>query len=176
MKFQCYNSSCIETRGSLPLERRTIDKFCPHIVKANEAMSCKQFAPTETIDIQKVVTKISDEMLEKSLLNESSDGEVTVFKLPNGNIAVPILDIFSSRNSEDFVHVRDLKCSLDSCTKKTSKKHTLVEKGVPVCPHSMLGKINTLSLILNSPVIDETPQSCSGITETTPKNNSPFFI
>ena len=108
-------------------------------MQAKEAMVQKQFAPTETIDIQSVLNKISDEDLERSLLNESSDGEVTVYVLPGGNIAVPILDIFSSENSEQFVHVKDFNCPLDNCAKKAkSKKHTLVQKGVPLCPHSML--------------------------------------
>ena len=93
------------------------------------------------MNIQKLVDKVSDENIEKSLLKESSDGEVTIFKLPNENYAVPILDLFTSANSEDFVHVRSLKCSLDNCARKTKpKKHTLVEKGVPMCPHTMLGE------------------------------------
>ena len=93
------------------------------------------------MNVQKLIDKVSDENLEKSLLKESSDGEVTIFKLPSENYAVPILDLFTSANSEDFVHVRALKCSLDNCARKTkSKKHTLVEKGVPMCPHSMLGE------------------------------------
>ena len=78
-----------------------------------------------------------DEDMEKSLLNESSDGDLTVYSLPGGNIA--ILDTFSSRTTAMFVHVRDTQCPLEICSKKTkSKKHTLVLKGVPICPHSLL--------------------------------------
>ena len=121
------------------MERRGIEKFCPHVVKASEALNCKQFAVTETIDIQEIVGKVSDENLEKSLLNESSDGDLTIYKLPSGNIAVPILDMFSSRTSGPFVHVRESKCELVSCSKTKSKKHTLLEKGVPLCPHIMIG-------------------------------------
>ena len=70
---------------------------------------------------------------------ESSDGDLTIYKLPSGNIAVPILDMFSSRTSGPFVHVRESKCELGSCSKTKSKKHTLLEKGVPLCPHIMIG-------------------------------------
>ena len=123
------------------MEKRGTEKFCPHVAKASQAFHCKQFAPTEAIDIQEVAAKVCDEVLEKSLMNESSDGDLTVYKLPGGNIAVPSLDMFSSRTCGPFIHVRDSKCQLESCSKKTkSKKHTLLEKGVPLCPHSMLGK------------------------------------
>ena len=125
------------------MEKRGTAKFCPHVAKASQAFNAKQFASTEAIDIQAVVAKVCDEVLEKSLLNESSDGDLTVYKLPGGNIAVPILDMFSSRTSGPFIHVRESKCQLESCSKKTkSKKHTLLEKGVSMCPHSMLGREN----------------------------------
>ena len=146
IQLQCFNSSCIETRGALPLERRGTEKFCPHVVKASEALNCKQFAVTETIDIQEIVAKVSDENLEKSLLNESSDGDLTIYKLPSGNIAVPILDMFSSRTSGPFVHVRESKCELGSCSKTKSKKHTLLEKGVSLCPHIMIGIVIIIPL------------------------------
>ena len=103
------------------------------------------------MNVQKLIDKVSDENIEKSLYKESSDGEVTIFKLPNETYAVPILDLFDSVNSEDFVHVRALKCSLEICARKTkSKKHTLVEKGVPICPHSMLGEKKCLNDLLLS--------------------------
>ena len=111
--------------------------FCPHIVKAKEAMKNNKFAPTVLIDVQTVVNKISDDSLEDSLLNESSDGELTVYLLPGDIVAVPIFNIFATIKSEQFVHVKDFKCSLEVCSKK-SKKHTLIEKGVPLCVHSML--------------------------------------
>ena len=122
------------------MEERKTSKFCPHIVGATEAFSRNQFATTANVNIEKLISKVSDEILEKSFMNESYDGEVTIFELPNRYYAVPMLDIFSPTQSEDFVHVSDLKCSLDICTKKTkSKKHALGRKEVPICPHSMLG-------------------------------------
>ena len=140
-EFQCYTSNCIQTRGALPAEERSSAKFCPHIVKAREALSRKQFAPTATVNVQELMKKVNDEKLEKSFLNSSSDGEVTIFKLPNDSYAVPLLDEYSSPNGEDFVHVRGVVCALDSCSRKTkTKKHAKVEKIVPTCPHSMLGK------------------------------------
>ena len=114
--------------------------FCPHIFKAKEAQLQEHFAQLEAIDIHAVFKKVTDENLEASLLRESSDGEVHVYLLPGYNIAVPMLDMFATENSETFVHVRDFQCSLQTCSKKVkSKKHTLVEKGVPVCAHSILG-------------------------------------
>ena len=110
-------------------------------MKAREALTRKQFAPTLTVTVQSLMEKLTDEKLEQSILNSSSDGEVTIFKLPNDSYAVPLLDIYSSPNGEDFVHVRGLVCDMDICSKKTkSKKHAKVGKAVPTCPHSMLGK------------------------------------
>lgn len=98
-----------------------------------------KFAETVTVNVDKVLEKVPDEIMENSLKNESSDGDITLYKLPGGNLAVPILDILSSRTSGDYVHVRDSKCQFDICSKNIkSKKHTLVVKGVPMCPHSML--------------------------------------
>ena len=114
--------------------------FCPHIEKAKEAFLKKSVAPTKTIKIAEVLKKVTEENLEQSLLNESSDGEVAVHLLPGGNIVVPILDTFSSYSESSFVHVRDFKCSLAVCSKQgKTRKHTLVEKGTPHCPHSILG-------------------------------------
>ena len=111
--------------------------FCPHIVKAKEAMKNNKFASTVSIDVVNVVNKISDDSLEESLLDESSDGALTVFLLPGDIVAIPIFNIFATIKSEPFVHVKDFKCSLEVCLKK-SKKHTLIQKGVPLCIHSML--------------------------------------
>ena len=81
------------------------------------------------------------EEYKKSSINESSYGEVTVFLLPNDIYAVPILDLFHSyQGQEDFVHVRNLKCSLDICNKGGSKTHALLEKLGPNCPHTILGR------------------------------------
>ena len=122
--------------------------FCPHIFKAKEALRQERYAEVEAVDIKAVLKKVTDENLEESLLRESSDGEVTAYLLPGCNIAVPMLDMFATENSENFVHVRDFQCSLPACSKKVkSKKHTLVEKGVPVCAHSILG-IKTVALFL----------------------------
>lgn len=72
--------------------------------------------------------------------DESSDNEVHVWLLPGGNIAVPLCGTEKGQSMTEFVHVRDLKCSLDICTKNIkSKKHTLVVKEVPVCQHTLLG-------------------------------------
>ena len=127
--------------------------FCPHIFKAKEALKHGHFAQLEAINIHSVFKKVTDENLEESLLRESSDGEVNVYLLPGGNIAVPMLDMFATKNSETFVHVRDSQCSLQTCSKKVkSKKHTLVEKGVPVCAHSILG--NNCCLLLYGKLLD----------------------
>ena len=121
---------------------KTTTSFCDHITKAKEAVSRNQYATSEAIDVEKIANKIVDEMLEESLRKESSDGEVTVFLLPDNNIVVPLLDIFLSMYGEEWVHVRNLDCYLEICRKKVkSKRHTLVEKGVPICVHSMLARI-----------------------------------
>ena len=73
---------------------------------------------------------------------ESSDGEVHVYLLPGGNIAVPVLGLDKDQFMTDFVHIRDLKCSIDKCTKKSkSKQHTLVVKDEPICRHLLLAHL-----------------------------------
>ena len=139
--LQCYNPACLEIRGALSQEDRITNKFCDHINQATEARDKLNFAQSENINIEEVVAKIADEELEKTFINESSDGEVTVFLLPNDIYAVPILDMFHShQGQEDFVHVRNLKCSLDICNKGGSKTHALLEKLGPNCPHTILGR------------------------------------
>jgi hypothetical protein len=44
----------------------------------------------------------------------------------------------SGCENTEFVHVKDIKCTLDSCTKSKKRKHTVVVKGVTLCPHSLL--------------------------------------
>lgn len=89
------------------------------------------------------MSKVCDEELEEALRNESSDNDISVFVLPGGNLAVPLCGTNKSELMSEFIHVRDLKCSLDICTKKVkSKKHTLIVKQVPVCRHSLIGEYN----------------------------------
>lgn len=135
--LQCFSPGCLESRGALPEEERLTRNFCAHIAKAKEALSQKQFAPSDSVNIQTVLEKVHDESLERSFTNESSDGEINLYFLPGANIAVPVLDIHAAGNLPEFVHVRDLQCSLDICSRK-SKKHTILEKGVPLCAHRIL--------------------------------------
>ena len=73
---------------------------------------------------------------------ESSDGEIHVYLLPGDNIVVPLLGLDKDQFMTDFVHIRDLKCSIDKCTKKVkSKHHTLVVKDHPVCRHLLLAHL-----------------------------------
>ena len=101
---------------------KTTASFCDHITKAKEAVSRNQYATSEAIDVEKIANKIVDEMLEESLRMDSSDGEVTVFLLPDNNIVVPLLDIFLSMYGEEWVHVRNLDCYLEICRKKVKSK------------------------------------------------------
>lgn len=138
--LQCFSPGCLEARGVLPPEQRLTKNFCPHIVKSKEALQKKHFASFEIVNIREVLKKVPEQSLEEALLQESSDGEVVLYLLPDGNIAVPILDIFSCDKEGPFVHVRDSKCSMDACSKKVkSKKHCLVVKGIPKCAHYILG-------------------------------------
>ena len=114
--------------------------FCTHITQAREAILSKSYANVATVNLTDILSKVCDESLEKALISESSDGEITVYQLPGENIAVPLLGTEKTEFLTDFVHLRDLKCSLDTCSKKSkSKLHTLVLKGTPVCQHSLLG-------------------------------------
>ena len=114
--------------------------FCDHIQHAKDALSAGVFAPTVTLTLDQVLTKVTDENLEREFLEESSDGEISVYKLPGGNLAVPRLGSEKTKYMTDFVHIRDLKCTLEQCLKGKSKQHTLMVKGAPVCRHLLLGR------------------------------------
>lgn len=137
--LQCFSPGCIQSRGALPEEEKMTRNFCAHIAKAKEALTEKQFAPSDSVNLQTLLKKVNEESLERSFTNESSDGEINVYFLPGSNIAVPVLDIHAAENLPDFVHLRDQQCSLDICSKGgKSKKHTIVVKGVPLCAHKIL--------------------------------------
>ena len=115
---------------------------CDHLKHARKAEAAQKFADQVVLDLDKILSKVSDSNLEHEIKMESSDGEVHVFQLPGGNLAVPLLGLDKDQYMTDFVHVRDLKCSLQECTKKTrSRHHTLVVKDQPVCRHSLLGHL-----------------------------------
>ena len=138
--FQCFNNSCLQARGALSEADRLTGNHCPHLVQAKEARANNIFAEFVVLNLETVLSKVSDGSLEEAIRNESSDNEILVFLLPGDNIAVPIFGMERDQCMCDFVHVRELKCSLDKCVKKVkSKFHTLVEKGQPVCRHSRLG-------------------------------------
>ena len=83
--------------------------------------------------------KVTDSNLEQQIKNESSDGEVFIFKLPGDNLAVPLLGSEKTKLDTNYVHLRDKKCNSEFCSKLKSKLHTLVVKGTPVCRHVLLG-------------------------------------
>ena len=142
--LQCLNNGCLLTRGALPDHERLTTMFCTHIQQAREAQAVKEFAEVVVLDLKKVLLKVTDETLEKELTDESSDGEIHVYKLPGGNLAVPLLGSEKRKLTTDYVHLRNLKCDLEACAKGKSKLHTIVVKGVPVCRHIMLGKHSEL--------------------------------
>ena len=130
----------MQTRGVLNQEEKSTKNFCSHILQAREAHNSQNYAKVESINLQDVLSKVSDESLEEAFINESTDNEISVYVLPGGNIAVSLLGTEKNQFVTDFVDIRDLKCTLDICSKKVkSKVHTLVVKGVPVCRHSLLG-------------------------------------
>jgi hypothetical protein len=135
------NSSCIQARGALTEEEKVTVNYCAHIIQAREAYALKTYAEVVSVDVQDLIKKVTDETLENAFKNDSSDGEILVYILPGDNLAVPLLGVEKSKYMTDYVHLRDLKCNLDNCSKKIkSKLHTLVVKGLPVCRHSLLGK------------------------------------
>ena len=52
---------------------------------------------------------MSDDVLEREYKSASSDGEICIYKLPGGNLAVPLLGMEKTKVMTDFVHLRDLK-------------------------------------------------------------------
>ena len=94
------------------------------------------------LELDQVLSKVPDSNLVEEYKNQSADGEVHVFILPGGNLAVPLLGIDKDQYMTDFVHIRDLKCNLARCVKQLkSKQHTLVVKNRPVCRHTLLGHL-----------------------------------
>ena len=106
---------------------------------AREAKTEGIYARNLILDLDEVLTKVIDGNLENSLMDVSSDGEIVVYKLPGGNLAVPLLGIDKTKLMTDFVHLRDEKCTVESCLKEKTRLHTLMLKGVPVCRHLLLG-------------------------------------
>lgn len=67
------------------------------------------YAEQALLNLEDVLSKISDEKLEEALKQESSDEEIHVYLLPGGNIAVPLLGLEKDQFMTDFVHIRDNK-------------------------------------------------------------------
>ena len=44
-------------------------------------------------------------------------------------------------NNLDFVHVKGMKCTLESCSRSKKRKHTLVAKEPSLCVHSFLCRL-----------------------------------
>lgn len=107
--FQCLNNECLLTRGALPEHERLTKDYCIHIQQAREAQATRTYASVVAIDLEKVLDKVTDDILERELMNGSSDGEICIYKLPGGNLAVPLLGIEKTKLMTDFVHLRDLK-------------------------------------------------------------------
>ena len=124
----------------LPEQERLTVEFCKHIEHAKSALSTNAFAPFVTLNLDQVLTKVTDENLERELMEDSSDGEISVYRLPGGNLVVPRLGSEKTKLMTDFVHIRDLKCTVEQCLKGKSKLHTLMVKGAPVCRHLLLGR------------------------------------
>ena len=146
---QCSNSPCMQVKGSIQRGDSPKD-FCEHMKKARAAYTNNMYAREEYISLKKILDKVSEEELEKAFNLESSDDEITVYHLPGKQMAVPMVTLDGegrSNQSETFVHLKDLKCTLDSCTKKLkSKKHTLIVKGSLLCRHSLLGQMSVYLL------------------------------
>ena len=56
--------------------------YCPHIKPAREAFQEKRFAEAVFVNVDDLVKKLADEEVEKSLQENSSDGEIAVYILP----------------------------------------------------------------------------------------------
>ena len=110
-----------------------------HIEQAKSAQASDVFATPLTLDLASVLSKVTDENLEKELIDVSSDGEIFVYKLPGENIVVPRLGTEKTKIMADFIHLRDLRCPVERCLKGKTKLHTLMVKGAPVCRHLLLG-------------------------------------
>ena len=82
--LQCYNKDCIETRSCLD-EKQKEGEFCSHIGPAKEALKNGTFASSVFVNVEELVQKLNDEDVEKKLVENSSEGEIELYKLP-GNI------------------------------------------------------------------------------------------
>ena len=80
--------------------------------------------------------------LDKKVLHSISavlkDDSLLVYKLPDSNIAVPLLGPITHENPVNVVHVRDYKCPLKKCNESRVRIHTLLKKQNPICLHTML--------------------------------------
>ena len=86
---------------------------CEHLKLAKLAQERKTFADEATVDLNTLLSHVKDMSLEQILINEASDNQIVVYKLPGGNLAVPLLGLAKDQYMTDFVHLRDNKCSIE---------------------------------------------------------------
>ena len=63
---------------------------------------------------------------------------LTVYKLPDRNLVVPLLGPITHECPLQFLHIRDFKCPLKKCKEARAKVHTLLKKEGPLCLHNLL--------------------------------------
>lgn len=137
--FQCYAPRCLQIWATLSGDQKAT-LYCSHLKDAKEAAENKLTAKENYVSIQKLKSfNLKAEDME--VLQSVSSGEnIKVYSAPGKNLVVPSLREKSHECPVPYVHLRDLKCPLNSCKDKQSKLHTLAKKEPVICLHSLLGK------------------------------------
>ena len=74
----------------------------------------------------------------KKLSDTFLNDDITIFKIPDNNLVVPLLGPATHENPVPVIHIRDYKCPLRKCRESRAKVHTLLKKEGPLCLHNLL--------------------------------------
>ena len=134
----CYMQECLDVRATYV---NVANFSCVHLDACSDPRLV-QPARDITIDLKRLTHMIKCGKTISELRKEAGlRDKVTVYQLPNNNIAVPLLNLASHECKSGFIHIDTtrLKCPLNKCSRKP-KYHHLVKAG-SLCIHTILCKL-----------------------------------
>ena len=97
----------MEARGTLPASDQLAGNHCIHLTLARQAESNETYAEQAVLGLEQVLFRVTDGNLEEKIRMQYSNGEVHVYLLPGGVLAVPLLGLDRDQYMTDFVHIRN---------------------------------------------------------------------
>ena len=96
----------MEARETLPASGRLTAIHCYHLMQARRAEATGTYAESALLQLDQVLARVTDQNIEEKIRMQYSDGEVHVYLLPGGVLAVPVLGLDKEKYMLDFVHIR----------------------------------------------------------------------